>query len=109
MVLSVVTKVNRYNSPFVSQSTEQNEAEGEVLFFQGHFQKPEHFNLLSNAALTTCIILENSERCCSCVLLFRSVLLLVAGAVSVHIGHHANEAALPAALPLSFLQLTHPG
>lgn len=53
-------------------------AEGEVLFFQRHFQRPEHFNLLSNAALTIWIILENFERCCSCALLFCSVLLLVA-------------------------------
>lgn len=65
-------------------------AVGEALFFQGHFRRPEHFNLLSNAALTICIILENFERCCGWVLLFCFVLLLVAGALLVHIVHHAK-------------------
>lgn len=106
-ILSVVTEVGAYACPFVSWSVEQNDGVGEALFFQGCFPGDQStLTPLANTVLVICIISENFEKYCSLGFFLISG---CCGRVGAHRVPCKPTAAPPAALPLPFLQLIHPG
>lgn len=105
-ILSVVTEVSAYGCPFVSWSVEQNDGAGEALFFQGCFPGDQSsLTPLADTVLVICIISENFEKYCSLGFFY----FWFWGRVGAHSVPCKTTAAPPAALPLPFLQLIHPG